>query len=60
VLGDWDEDGDVDNNDIRTLTIAIQKRQVIDSSFDLNNDGVVNILDARVLMSMCTRDRCAI
>ncbi|WP_339723186.1 alpha-L-fucosidase [uncultured Paraglaciecola sp.] len=60
VLGDWDEDGDVDNNDIRALTIAIQKRQVIDSSFDLNNDGVVNILDARVLMSMCTRDRCAI
>jgi uncharacterized protein len=28
-------------------------------AFDLNNDGIVNILDARVMMTLCTRTRCA-
>ena len=60
VAGDWDEDGDVDADDIRAMTLAIQKRQAIDISFDFNKDGVVNVLDTRVLMTMCTRARCAI
>jgi predicted extracellular nuclease len=59
VLGDWDADGDVDINDVRALTLAIQQRLPIDMSFDLNNDGVVNILDTRVMMTLCTRTRCA-
>ncbi|MGO4890832.1 ExeM/NucH family extracellular endonuclease [Flavobacterium sp. W21_SRS_FM6] len=59
VKGDWDGDGDVDINDVRGLISAIQARQTIDMAFDLNNDGVVNILDARVMMTLCTRTRCA-
>jgi hypothetical protein len=59
VIGDWDVDGDVDINDVRGLIRAIQRRQSINVAFDLNNDGAVNILDARFMMSLCTRTRCA-
>ena len=59
IKGDWDGDGDVDINDIRALTLAIQKRLPIDLAFDLNNDGVVNALDTRVMQTLCTRTRCA-
>ena len=59
VKGDWDGDGDVDIDDVRALTSAIRSRQTIDMAFDLNEDGVVNILDTRVMMTLCTRTRCA-
>ena len=59
VKGDWDKDGDVDINDVRGLMMAIQSRQPIDMAFDLNEDGVVNILDSRFMMTICTRERCA-
>lgn len=59
VIGDWDGDGDVDINDVRALMLAVQSRQTIDPAFDLNNDGVINIIDARVMMTLCTRARCA-
>ena len=59
VRGDWDGDGDVDINDVRGLMVAIQRRLAVDDAFDLNNDGVVNLLDARVMMALCTRTRCA-
>lgn len=59
VKGDWDGDGDVDINDVRGLTRAIQRRETIDMAFDLNNDGVVNALDTRVMTTLCTRARCA-
>ena len=59
VPGDWDEDGDVDINDVRGLIGAIQRRETIDLAFDFNNDGVVNTLDARLMMTLCTRSGCA-
>lgn len=58
VLGDWDEDGDVDINDVRGLLIALLRRQSVDDSFDLNDDGLVNQLDTRAMMRICTRENC--
>jgi len=58
--GDWDNDADVDSVDVNGLVTAIQTRQDIDLFFDINNDGVVNILDARAMMSLCTRAQCAV
>ncbi|MFT2090290.1 ExeM/NucH family extracellular endonuclease [Paraglaciecola sp. 2405UD69-4] len=59
VTGDWDNDGDVDMDDISGLFRAILSRQSIDLAFDLNNDGVVNSSDIRVQNTLCTRTRCA-
>ena len=60
ILGDFDGDGDVDINDVRGLMRAIQFGQTIDLVFDLNNDGVVTMMDARIMMSLCTRASCAV
>jgi agarase len=58
--GDWDGDGDVDYDDVRAMISAVQSRQTIDMAFDLNNDGVVNVLDVRAMMAVCTHSRCAV
>jgi predicted extracellular nuclease/endonuclease I len=60
VQGDFDGDGDVDLNDVRGLMRAIQLDQAMDLVFDLNNDAVFNMMDARIMMSLCTRSRCAV
>ena len=59
MKGDWDGDLDVDINDVRAFMRAIQAKEEIDAAFDLNADGIINILDARVMMTMCTNYRCA-
>ena len=59
MKGDWDNDGDVDRNDIRGLMRAIQAKSAIDLAFDINSNGVVDILDARAIMKLCSRSRCA-
>jgi len=59
VKGDWDGDGDVDINDYRGLLRAIQRRQPVGMEFDLNEDGRITTADARFLLSLCTRARCA-
>jgi predicted extracellular nuclease len=59
MLGDFDGDGDVDINDVRGLMSAIQLGKSIDLMFDLNKDDVITMMDARVMMSLCTRNRCA-
>lgn len=41
--GDFDQDGDVDADDIDLLTANTGSVPPIDSAFDLNNDGVVDI-----------------
>ncbi|ALM91891.1 MULTISPECIES: Ig-like domain-containing protein [Alteromonas] len=58
LFGDWDGDADVDSADISGLLAAIQARQDVPPNFDINNDGLVNILDARAMMALCTRARC--
>lgn len=59
IRGDYDGDGDVDINDVRAFVADIQARQSIDLQYDLNDDNVVNALDARLMMNLCTRTRCA-
>jgi|GEM_PF-4418752 len=59
LKGDWDQDGDIDSNDVRAFMSAIQARQDINIAFDINEDGLVNMLDVRALMSACTRSKCS-
>lgn len=58
-VGDMDGDGDVDSDDIRALSLAISQGQILDDSFDINNDGVINEQDARALRDLCSYDRCS-
>lgn len=60
VRGDWDGDGDVDLMDYYGLLRAIMMRQPVDLKFDLDNDGRITTLDARVLLTLCTRPNCAV
>ena len=39
--------------------MLLYKGEATDMANDFNNDGVVNTSDARSLMSLCTRSRCA-
>ncbi|MBC7002760.1 hypothetical protein BIZ37_09350 [Photobacterium sp. BZF1] len=61
--GDIDQDGDVDRGDIlqllndRNLPVA---DSVCGESCDLDQDGIITIADARQLIGLCTRPRCAI
>ena len=59
LLGDFDNDGDIDRNDISQFLLLLRSGEPVDSQYDFNYDGTVNTSDARALMSMCTRARCA-
>jgi hypothetical protein len=62
IPGDFDGDGDVDRND---LEIIMQDRNITveesscGSDCDLDGDGVITMLDARKLVLLCSRTRCA-
>jgi hypothetical protein len=62
VPGDIDSDGDVDRSDI-DLLLQHRNRLVGDSTCglkcDLDNDGVITVLDARIMVLRCTRPGCA-
>ena len=58
--GDVDGDGDVDSADVAAITAA--RNQAASGPFDprdLNNDGVIDINDARLATLACTRAHCA-
>jgi len=60
--GDIDGDGDVDQDDVNLLMRDRNKlvsQSACDARCDLDGDGKITVLDARKLMLLCTRPRCA-
>ncbi|XPF93141.1 Ig-like domain-containing protein [Colwellia sp. RE-S-Sl-9] len=60
VLGDMDNDSDVDTLDVRLFTTMARNNEITDLRYDFNNDGVVNTRDVRGITALCTRSRCSI
>jgi Nidogen-like/Dockerin type I domain len=62
LRGDIDRDGDVDSDDLALLLAernALVDQSTCRSACDLDNDGSISALDARILVTLCTRPRCA-
>ena len=61
INGDIDTDGDVDNDDLQLILSAIGEPTLgADDRRDMDGDGMITALDARKLVTLCTRARCAI
>lgn len=60
LKGDIDDDNDVDVDDMQ-LILAIKNTDISGSSDirDIDKNGRVNAFDARKLVSLCTRSKCA-
>jgi hypothetical protein len=60
LQGDLDADGDVDRDDLNLL-LADRNSPASgpDDPKDLDGDGTITVLDARKLVLLCTRARCA-
>lgn len=61
VPGDLNGDGDVDRDDLNVL-LARRNTPATgpDDPADLDGDGMITTLDARILVTLCTRERCAV
>jgi hypothetical protein len=61
LKGDQDGDCDVDQNDVNVVVAARgQPATGPDDPRDIDGDGSITVLDARQLILMCTRPRCAV
>ena len=60
VIGDLDDDCDVDRDDLNIVLAARNSpASGPNDPRDLDGDGVITVLDARILITLCTRNRCA-
>lgn len=58
--GDINGDGQVDKADLAQITSALNKPASGPNDMrDLNHDGVINALDSRILVTLCTHPGCA-
>ncbi|MEJ2454173.1 MAG: carboxypeptidase-like regulatory domain-containing protein [Candidatus Thiodiazotropha sp.] len=62
IPGDYDSDGDVDRDDLSIL--LLDRNKTVEASAcgpacDLDQDGLITALDARTLVLLCSRPRCA-
>ncbi len=60
LTGDLDGDNDIDRNDIRMLRSYLRQDASVCPECDMDGDGIITIMDARKLVTMCSRPRCAI
>lgn len=60
VFGDLTGDGAVDQNDLNILLKALNTPATgLGDPRDLNSDGRIDAVDARILTNLCSRSRCA-
>jgi Dockerin type I domain len=60
IPGDLNNDGIVDQRDLGVLQLYLNTTATIpQDARDLNHDGKINALDARILTTLCTYPRCA-
>ena len=59
IQGDLDNDGDIDQNDLNILLSYRNQPASACPECDIDGDGIITVLDARKLVLMCTRPRCA-
>lgn len=59
IVGDLDKDGDVDQNDVNKLLSYRNQSKSACPMCDLDGDGTITVLDARKMVLLCTRPRCA-
>jgi hypothetical protein len=60
IRGDLNNDGEVDKDDLAIVTGSLNTpANGPDDARDLNHDGVINALDARILVTLCTHPNCA-
>lgn len=61
IIGDLDGDQDIDRDDLNIILAARNTpAQGPDDPMDIDGDGKITALDARKLVTMCTRHRCAV
>ncbi|SEO08290.1 Peptidase_C39 like family protein [Duganella sp. CF517] len=59
LRGDLDGDGDVDSIDVTAVTAARSTHAAAGDPHDLDGNGRIDALDARIVVTLCTRPRCA-
>jgi hypothetical protein len=59
LRGDVNHDGQVDKNDVALITAVMNTAASAGDPRDLNGDGVINILDSRIDVTLCTYAGCA-
>jgi len=59
IPGDLDNDADIDQDDLNILLTHRNQPASVCPECDIDGDGVITVLDARKLVLLCTRPRCA-